>query len=54
VLVPQLTEVRMMSKAWSTKHNVLKPQDYKNKEETFATRNANGTAPTSCARARPT
>jgi peptide/nickel transport system substrate-binding protein len=45
VLVPQLTEVRIMSKAWSTKHNVLKPQDYKNKEETFATRNANGTGP---------
>ncbi|MGZ5036199.1 MAG: ABC transporter substrate-binding protein [Usitatibacter sp.] len=45
VLIPQLTEVRIMSKAWSTKHNVLKPQDYKNKEETYATRNANGTGP---------
>ncbi len=45
VLVPQLTEVRIMSKAWSAKHNVLKPQDYKAKEETFATRNANGTGP---------
>jgi peptide/nickel transport system substrate-binding protein len=45
VLIPQLTEVRIMSKAWSTKHNVAKPQDFKNKEETFATRNANGTGP---------
>ena len=45
VLIPQLTEVRIMNKAWATKHNVLKPQDYKNKEETFATRNANGTGP---------
>ncbi|HEX7403795.1 MAG TPA: ABC transporter substrate-binding protein [Usitatibacter sp.] len=45
VLIPQLTEVRIMSKAWSTAHNVLKPQDYKNKEETYATRNANGTGP---------
>jgi len=45
VLIPQLTEVRIMSRAWATKHNVLKPQDYKNKEETFATRNANGTGP---------
>ena len=45
VLIPQLTEVRIMSKAWSTKHNVTKPQDFKNKEETFATRNANGTGP---------
>jgi peptide/nickel transport system substrate-binding protein len=43
VLIGQLTEVRMMSKAWCTKHNVVKPQDYKNKEETFASRNANGT-----------
>jgi peptide/nickel transport system substrate-binding protein len=45
MLIPQLTEVRIMSKAWSTKHNVTKPQDYKNKEETFASRNANGTGP---------
>jgi peptide/nickel transport system substrate-binding protein len=45
VLIPQLTEVRIMSKAWAAKHNVAKPQDYKNKEETFASRNANGTGP---------
>src|SRR6476469_3332993 len=43
VLIPQLTEIRMMSRAWSTKHNVQKPQDFKNKEETYASRNANGT-----------
>jgi len=45
VLLGQLTEVRIMSRAWATKHNVLKPQDYKNKEETYAVRNANGTGP---------
>src|SRR4029077_19018416 len=45
VLIPQLTEVRIMSRKWCTEHNVLKPQDYKNKEETFASRNANGTGP---------
>jgi peptide/nickel transport system substrate-binding protein len=45
VLIPQLTEVRIMSRAWSTQHNVTKPQDYKNKEETYASRNANGTGP---------
>jgi peptide/nickel transport system substrate-binding protein len=45
VLLPQLTEVRIMSKAWATKHNVQKPQDFKNKEETYAARNANGTGP---------
>jgi len=43
VLLAQLTEVRVMSRAWAAKHNVLKPQDYKNKEETYAARNANGT-----------
>jgi peptide/nickel transport system substrate-binding protein len=45
VLLPQLTEVRIMSRAWATKHGVQKPQDFKNKEETFAARNANGTGP---------
>ena len=35
----------MMSKAWADKHNVVKPQDFKNKEETYAARNANGTGP---------
>jgi len=43
VLVPQLTEVRIMSKSWCVKHNVTKPQDFKNKEETYASRHANGT-----------
>ena len=45
VLLPQLTEVRIMSRAWCTAHNVTRPQDYRNKEETFAVRNANGTGP---------
>jgi peptide/nickel transport system substrate-binding protein len=35
----------MMSKSWATKHNVLKPQDFAGKEETYASRNANGTGP---------
>jgi peptide/nickel transport system substrate-binding protein len=45
VLIPQLTEIRIMSRAWATKHNVLKPQDFAGKEETYASRNANGTGP---------
>ena len=45
VLIDQLTEVRMMSKAWSVKNGVTRPQDFKAKEETFAVRNANGTGP---------
>ncbi|HYC37449.1 MAG TPA: ABC transporter substrate-binding protein [Usitatibacter sp.] len=45
VLLAQLTEVRMVSRAWATKHNVQRPQDFINKEETYAARNANGTGP---------
>jgi peptide/nickel transport system substrate-binding protein len=45
VLLRQLTELRIMSKAWSEKNRVTRPQDYVNKEETFAVRNANGTGP---------
>lgn len=35
----------IMSKAWSEKHRVTKPLDFKNKEETHAGMNANGTGP---------
>lgn len=45
VLLRQLTELRIMSKAWSEKHNVTKPQNFVQKEETYASRNANGTGP---------
>ena len=42
-LLDQLSEVRIMNRAWAVKYNVQRPQDFKNKEETFAARNANGT-----------
>ena len=42
-LLDQLTQVRMMNKAWATKFNVLRPTDFKAKEESYAVRNANGT-----------
>jgi peptide/nickel transport system substrate-binding protein len=45
VLLQQLTEVRIMSKSWSEKNNVAKPQNFIEKEETFAVRNMNGTGP---------
>lgn len=35
----------MMSKSWAEKNKVLKPLDFKNKEESFASFNANGTGP---------
>ena len=42
-LLDQLTEVRMMNREWALKHGAQRPQDFKNKEETFTARNANGT-----------
>lgn len=45
VLVRQLTDVRIMSKAWCEKHNVVEVQDYLAKEETYAVGHANGTGP---------
>jgi len=45
VLLRQLPELRIMSKAWSEKREVSVPQNFVQKEETFAARNANGTGP---------
>jgi peptide/nickel transport system substrate-binding protein len=42
-LIQNLTNTMMMSKSWSEANNVVGVQDFKNKEETFAVRNANGT-----------
>jgi peptide/nickel transport system substrate-binding protein len=45
VVLRELTDARIMSKAWSEKNNATKAQDYKAKEENFASKNANGTGP---------
>ena len=45
VLMRQLTELRMMSKAWAEKHRSTTPKDIRTAEENFAHRNANGTGP---------
>jgi peptide/nickel transport system substrate-binding protein len=45
VLLNHLVSFRIMSKAWSTKNGSAVPQNYKDKEETFAARNTNGTGP---------
>ncbi|MGE5669434.1 MAG: ABC transporter substrate-binding protein [Betaproteobacteria bacterium] len=45
VLLRQLTDVRIMSKSWCEKHNVVDVQDYVAKEETYAVGHANGTGP---------
>ena len=45
VLLRQLPTLAIMSKAWSEKNNVMTPQDFNKKEESFAARNAMGTGP---------
>lgn len=43
LLVNQLTNIMIMDAKWAEVNHVTHPQDYKNKEETFAVRNTNGT-----------
>jgi peptide/nickel transport system substrate-binding protein len=45
VLMNQLTELRMMSKAWAEKNRSVEPKDIRTRDETFAHRNAMGTGP---------
>ena len=45
VFLQHLDAVFIMSKAWCEQHKVTKPQDFKNKEETYAATHANGTGP---------
>ena len=43
VLLNQLTELRIMSKAWAEKNKSVEPKDIKTPEESYAHRNAMGT-----------
>ena len=45
VLLNQMTELRMMSKAWAEKNNSVAPKDIRTQDENFAHRNAMGTGP---------
>ena len=45
IFLQHVNTVFIASKAWSEKNKVAKPQDYKNKEESYAAYNANGTGP---------
>jgi peptide/nickel transport system substrate-binding protein len=45
VLLNQLTELRIMSRAWAEKNNSLEPKDIKTKDESFSHRNAMGSGP---------
>ncbi|PYM72436.1 MAG: ABC transporter substrate-binding protein, partial [Candidatus Rokuibacteriota bacterium] len=45
VLLQNISDFRIMSKSWSEKNRSQNIQDYKSKEETYASRNTNGTGP---------
>ena len=45
ILLEHATLVQMMSKAWCEKHKVERPLDFSAKEDSYASRNANGTGP---------
>ncbi len=45
VLLRQLTELRIVNKGVGEKNKVVAPQNFVQKEETYAARNANGTGP---------
>lgn len=45
IFLQHMDALWIMSKAWSEKNRVTKPLDFKNKEESFASFNANGTGP---------
>src|SRR5690554_1283626 len=45
ILLRNIVDFRIMSKAWSEKNRTQNVQDYKAKEENYASRNVNGTGP---------
>ncbi len=45
ILIQNLTNWGMMSRAWSERNNATRPADLTSREENFATRNAMGTGP---------
>ncbi|MBT9504148.1 MAG: ABC transporter substrate-binding protein [Burkholderiaceae bacterium] len=45
ILLRNIIDFRMMSKGWAEKNKTTNTQDYKAKEENYASRNVNGTGP---------
>ncbi len=45
VLLRQFVDAKIMNRAWAVRHNVVNPQNYAAKEESYAARNTNGTGP---------
>ena len=53
IFLQHLNTVYIMSKAWCEQHKVTRPLDFKNKEESYAGFNANGTGPFSLEQRQP-
>jgi len=53
VFLQHIDQLWIMSRKWCEAHRVLKPLDFKNKEESFAALNANGTGPFMLASRQP-
>jgi peptide/nickel transport system substrate-binding protein len=53
IFLQHLDTLWIMDKEWSEKHKVTKPLDFKNKEETHAAMNTNGTGPFMLASRQP-
>ncbi|MBL0143022.1 MAG: ABC transporter substrate-binding protein [Betaproteobacteria bacterium] len=45
ILLEYVNTIMIMSRAWALKNGATKPQDFKSAEDTYASRNANGTGP---------
>lgn len=45
VLPDKLSRIFIMDASWAREHRVEKPQDFRNREESYAVRHANGTGP---------
>ncbi len=45
ILLRNIIDFRIMSKAWAEKNKTTNTQDYKNKDDNYASRNTNGTGP---------
>lgn len=45
IFLEHLSLVHIMNQAWSAKHNALRPQDFRHREEKHTALNANGTGP---------
>ncbi len=53
IFLQHVNSIVIMNKAWAERHKVQKPLDFKNKEESYASFNANGTGPFVLAQRQP-